>query len=170
MSRPPSQTTPQICRVSDKDLTEIELHSVDSINDLHRTHPEHNRKVQGQRYGLLLRELITGTRPPRPAYTPSANGTPHARRTSAGAKRQSRRLRDTSTPSSSRACAAACAVIALLLLTLALIFYFLVQQGGALRRLTEASRDKEAAAARLSALIRRLQTLAFNLTAARGRT
>ncbi|XP_061621983.1 uncharacterized protein si:dkey-20d21.12 isoform X2 [Phyllopteryx taeniolatus] len=155
MSRPPSQTTPQICRVSDKDLTEIELHSVDSINDLHRTHPEHNRK---------------GTRPPRPAYTPSANGTPHARRTSAGAKRQSRRLRDTSTPSSSRACAAACAVIALLLLTLALIFYFLVQQGGALRRLTEASRDKEAAAARLSALIRRLQTLAFNLTAARGRT
>ncbi len=45
MSRPPSsQTTPQFHRVSDRDLTEIELHSVDSINDLHRTHPEHSHK------------------------------------------------------------------------------------------------------------------------------
>lgn len=45
MSRPPSsQTTPQLYRVSDKDLTEIELHSVDSINDLHRTHHEHSHK------------------------------------------------------------------------------------------------------------------------------
>lgn len=44
MSRPPScQSTPQFYRISDKDLTEIELHSVDSINDLHRTH-EHSRK------------------------------------------------------------------------------------------------------------------------------
>lgn len=45
MSRPSStQTTPQFYRVSDRDLTEIELHSVDSINDLHRTHPEHSHK------------------------------------------------------------------------------------------------------------------------------
>lgn len=45
MSRPPSsQTTPQFYRVSERDLTEIELHSVDSINDLHRTHAEHSHK------------------------------------------------------------------------------------------------------------------------------
>lgn len=45
MSRPPSsQTTPQFYRVSERDLTEIELHSVDSINDLHRTHHEHSHK------------------------------------------------------------------------------------------------------------------------------
>lgn len=44
MSRPPScQSTPQFYRISDKDLTEIELHSVDSINDLHRTH-DHSHK------------------------------------------------------------------------------------------------------------------------------
>lgn len=44
MSRPPScQSTPQFYRISDKDLTEIELHSVDSINDLHRMH-EHSHK------------------------------------------------------------------------------------------------------------------------------
>lgn len=45
MSRPPSsQTTPQLHRISDKDLSEIELHSVDSINDLHRTQHEHSHK------------------------------------------------------------------------------------------------------------------------------
>lgn len=45
----PSPTTPVFfTRISDRDLTEIELHSVESINDLHRTHPEHNHK--GTRY------------------------------------------------------------------------------------------------------------------------
>lgn len=45
MSRPPSsQTTPQFQRVSERDLTEIELHSVDSISDLHRTHHDHSHK------------------------------------------------------------------------------------------------------------------------------
>lgn len=31
---------PAFVRVSDRDLTEIELHSVESISDLHRTHSE----------------------------------------------------------------------------------------------------------------------------------
>uniref|UniRef100_A0A3B4UTA8 Si:dkey-20d21.12 n=1 Tax=Seriola dumerili TaxID=41447 RepID=A0A3B4UTA8_SERDU len=134
MSRPPSsQTTPQLYRVSDRDLTEIELHSVDSINDLHRTHHEHK------------------TRPPRPAYTPSPNGNLFTRDITAVNQRgppvssqwQSH-LQDMLTPSSSRAYALGCAIITLLLLTVFLIFYFL-QQGGAIRMLTEAVREKEAA-------------------------
>ncbi|KAM9830342.1 uncharacterized protein si:dkey-20d21.12 [Syngnathus typhle] len=153
MSRTSSQTTLQTYRVNDKDLTEIELHSVDSINDLHRTHPEHNHK---------------GTKPPRPAYTPSVNGTlqaHHMRCVSAGPGWQ-----DSLAPSSWRAYAIACVVITLLLLTLALIFYFLVQQGNAVQRLTEALKEKEAAATQLSVLIQQLQVLTLNLTATRGRT
>uniref|UniRef100_A0A3Q2GH78 Si:dkey-20d21.12 n=1 Tax=Cyprinodon variegatus TaxID=28743 RepID=A0A3Q2GH78_CYPVA len=116
MSRPPSsQTTPQFYRVSERDLTEIELHSVDSINDLHRTHAEHSHK----------------TKPPRPAYTPSPNGnlfTHGAAGSQRGPSLNSkwqRRLQDMLTPSSSRAYAMGCAIITLLLLTVLLIFYFL---------------------------------------------
>uniref|UniRef100_A0A3Q0SH28 Si:dkey-20d21.12 n=1 Tax=Amphilophus citrinellus TaxID=61819 RepID=A0A3Q0SH28_AMPCI len=136
MSRPPStQTTPQFYRVSDRDLTEIELHSVDSINDLHRTHPEHSHKM----------------RPPRPAYTPSPNGNlctcdmaAANQRGHPVSKKWQSRLQDMLTPSSSRAYAMGCAIITLLLLTVLLIFYFL-QQGSAIRMLTEAVREKEAA-------------------------
>ncbi|XP_051280472.1 uncharacterized protein si:dkey-20d21.12 [Dicentrarchus labrax] len=163
MSRPPSsQTTPQFHRVSDRDLTEIELHSVDSINDLHRTHHEHSHKVM---------------RPPRPAYTPSPNGNLYTCDVTAvnqgghpvSSKWQSR-LQDMLTPSSSRAYAMGCAIITLLLLTVLLIFYFLVQQGGAVRMLTEALKEKEAAATELSLLIQELQALRRNLTATRGGT
>ncbi|KAI3357257.1 hypothetical protein L3Q82_015704 [Scortum barcoo] len=163
MSRPPSsQTTPQLYRVSDRDLTEIELHSVDSINDLHRTHHEHSQK---------------GMKPPRPAYTPSPNGNLYTCDVTAvnqkghtiGSKWQSR-LQDMLMPSSSRAYAMGCAIITLLLLTVLLIFYFLVQQGGTVRMLTEAVREKEAAATELSLLIQELQALRHNLTAIRRGT
>ncbi|XP_068589109.1 uncharacterized protein si:dkey-20d21.12 [Cebidichthys violaceus] len=161
MSRPPSsQTTPQFYRVSDRDLTEIELHSVDSINDLHRTHPE-----------------LKGMRPPRPAYSPSSNGnlytsdttTVNQRGRPISSKWQSR-LQDMLTPSSSHAYAMGCAIITLLLLTVLLIFYFLVQQGGAVRTLTEAVKEKEASATQLSLLIQELQALRHSLTAMRGGT
>ncbi|XP_034445665.1 uncharacterized protein si:dkey-20d21.12 [Hippoglossus hippoglossus] len=162
MSRPPSQTTPQFYRVSERDLTEIELHSVDSINDLHRTHPEHSHK---------------GVRPPRPAYTPSSNGnlytcdpTGVSQRGHPVSSKWQSRLQDMLTPSSSRAYAMGCAIITLLLLTVFLIFYFLVQQGGAIQMLTEAVKEKEAAASELSLLIQELQALRHNLTARRGET
>lgn len=45
-----------------------------------------------------------------------------------------------------------------------------VQQGGAVRMLTEAVREKEAAATELSLLIQELQALRHNLTAMRGGT
>ncbi|XP_037334447.2 uncharacterized protein si:dkey-20d21.12 isoform X2 [Pungitius pungitius] len=163
MSRPPSsQATPQFYRVSDRDLTEIELHSVDSINDLHRIHPELSHK---------------GARPPRPAYSPSSNGnlytsdmtTVNQRGRPLSSKWQSR-LQDLLTPSSSHAYAMGCAIITLLLITVLLIFYFLVQQGGAVQRLTEAVREKQAASTQLSQLIQELQALRHNLTALRGGT
>ncbi|XP_061889825.1 uncharacterized protein si:dkey-20d21.12 [Entelurus aequoreus] len=157
MSRPPSsQTTPQTYRVNDRDLTEIELHSVDSINDLHRTHPEHNHK---------------GSRPPRPTYTPSVNG--HVRHmTGVGGPggQWPSGVQDMLSGSSSRVYAMACGVTTLLLITLLLMFYFLVQQGSVLWRLTGAVRDKEATTAELSLLIQQLQQLTRNLTASRGRT
>ncbi|XP_054464403.1 LOW QUALITY PROTEIN: uncharacterized protein si:dkey-20d21.12 [Anoplopoma fimbria] len=162
MSRPPSsQTTPTSYRVSDRDLTEIELHSVDSINDLHRTHPELSHK---------------GIRPPVPP-SPSSNGnlytidmtTVNQRGRPVSSKWQSR-LQDMLTPSSSHAYAMGCAIITLLLITVLLIFYFLVQQGGAVRMLTEAVKEKEAAARQLSQLIQELQALRHNLTALRGET
>ncbi|XP_035991176.1 uncharacterized protein si:dkey-20d21.12 [Fundulus heteroclitus] len=163
MSRPPSsQTTPQFYRVSERDLTEIELHSVDSINDLHRTHPEHSHK---------------GMRPPRPTYTPSPNGnlrthdgTAVSQRGHPLSSKWQRRLQDMLTPSSSRAYAMGCAIITLLLLTVLLIFYFLVQQGSAIRMLTEAMKEKEAAARELTLLIQELQELRRNMTAMRRGT
>lgn len=43
-----------------------------------------------------------------------------------------------------------------------------VQQGGAVHRLTEALKEREAAATELSLLIQELQALRHNLTALRG--
>ncbi|XP_035805077.1 uncharacterized protein si:dkey-20d21.12 [Amphiprion ocellaris] len=163
MSRPPSsQNTPQSYRVSDRDLTEIELHSVDSISDLHRTHYEHSHK---------------GMRLPRPGYTPSPNGNVFLADVAAVNQRGRLissqwqiRLQDMLTPSSSRAYIMGCALITLLLLTVLLIFYFIVHQGGLIWTLTEAVKEKEAAASELSLLIQELQTLRLNLTSSRGRT
>ncbi|CAL9702811.1 unnamed protein product [Knipowitschia caucasica] len=159
MSRPPSSPpTPQFYRVSERDLTEIELHSVDSINDLHRTHTDHSHKV----------------RPPRPPYTPSPNGNLPSfdafavNQTAQPISSWQKRLQDMLTPSSSRAYALGCAIITLLLLTVLLIFYFLVQQGGAIRMLTEAVREKKTAVTELTLLIQELHNLKHNLTALNG--
>ncbi|KAM9506674.1 uncharacterized protein ACWYII_048380 isoform 2-T3 [Salvelinus alpinus] len=158
--QPPSPTTPVFfTRISDRDLTEIELHSVESINDLHRTHPEHNHK--GSR------------RPPLPP-APSTNGNLHLRDRpvvyQTGHPMRSRwqsTLRDLLMPTSFRY-TMGCAVTSLTLLTLLLIFCFLVQQGSALRSLTEAVRERQAAALEVSQLIQELQALRHNLTAITG--
>ena len=76
--------------------------------------------------------VISGMRPPRPAYSPSSNGNLYMSDMTAvnqrghpvSSKWQSR-LQDMLTPSSSRAYAMGCAIITLLLLTVLLIFYFL---------------------------------------------
>ncbi|XP_055787946.1 uncharacterized protein si:dkey-20d21.12 [Salvelinus fontinalis] len=158
--QPPSPTTPVFfTRISDRDLTEIELHSVESINDLHRTHPEHNHK--GSR------------RPPLPP-APSTNGNLHLRDRpvvyQTGHPMRSRwqsTLRDLLMPTSFRY-TMGCAVTSLMLLTLLLIFCFLVQQGSALRSLTEAVRERQAATLEVSQLIQELQVLRHNLTAITG--
>ncbi|XP_067096393.1 uncharacterized protein si:dkey-20d21.12 [Osmerus mordax] len=153
MSQPASSpATPAFVRISDRDLTEIELHSVESINDLHRTHPEqyHNHK---------------GIRRPPPLQIPSSNGIvclPNS--ASANPKRGWGRLVDKLMPSSFRS-GLACAVILFLLLTLILIFYFLVEQGASLRMLTEAVRERQDVAMEISQFIQELQALRHNLTA-----
>ncbi|CAL8368858.1 unnamed protein product [Lota lota] len=163
MSRPPStHTTPQSFRISERDLTEIQLHSVDSINDLHRVHPEHGHR---------------GMRPPLlPAHSPSPNGNLcfHGR-TDVNQTGQpisgkwQKHLGDTWRSGSSRVYAAACGVIMFLLLMLFVAVYFLVQQGGAIRMLTEAMREKQDVSMEISKLIQELQALMHNLTALRDR-
>ncbi|XP_056131158.1 uncharacterized protein si:dkey-20d21.12 [Lampris incognitus] len=164
MSRPPSsQTTPQFYRVSDRDLTEIELHSVDSINDLHRIHPEHSHK---------------GMRPPRPlSHPPSPNGNLYFTQGAAAVNQRAHpinrkwqsRLQDMVTPSSTRSTKAmGCAIISLLLLTAMLILCFIVQQGGALQMLTEAVREKQVVSTEISQLMQELLAIRHNLTVLRG--
>lgn len=88
--------------------------------------------VQRSNDDVRIKFIISGIRPPRPAYTPSPNGNPHMCEMIAvnqsshpvSSKWQSR-LQDMLTPSSSRAYAMGCAIITLLLLTVFLIFYFL---------------------------------------------
>ncbi|KAL1021383.1 hypothetical protein UPYG_G00012600 [Umbra pygmaea] len=155
---PPSPTTPVFCtRISDRDLTEIELHSVESINDLHRTHPEHNHKGN--------RRL-----PPPPAISTNGNlnfrDTPLVCQTGYPIRsRWQRTLRDLLKPTSFGYIMVV-AVIALMLLTL--IFYFLVQQSSALWSLTEAVKERTAAIVEFSQLIQELKALRRNLTALTG--
>ncbi|KAG9270919.1 hypothetical protein AMEX_G15930 [Astyanax mexicanus] len=151
-----SPTPPSFLRVSDKDLTEIELHSADSISDLHRIHTEQHSKV----------------RPPRPR-PPSTNGniqmlerpvvfqTGHQRRRS-----HLNQLSDVCNPSKQRYCVT-CAAVFLILLTLILIFSFL-EQSGALNRLSEEVKHSQETAEELSALIQELQALCRNLTFSRS--
>lgn len=95
------------------------------------THVEPATKVHTHRHWWMLC-MISGMRPPRPAYTPSPNGNLYTCDATAvnqrghpvSSKWQSR-LQDMLTPSSSRAYAMGCAIITLLLLTVLLIFYFL---------------------------------------------
>ncbi|XP_072536950.1 uncharacterized protein [Salminus brasiliensis] len=148
---------PAFVRVSDKDLTEIELHSVDSISDLHRTHTEQHSK---------------GIRPPRP-QPPSTNGnfqmldrpvvfqTGHQRRRS-----HLNQLSNVCIPTRWRY-SLMCAAAFLILLTLILIFTFLVQQSSALHRLSEEVRQRQETAEEISLLIQELQALHRNLTSPR---
>ncbi|KTF85963.1 hypothetical protein cypCar_00033102 [Cyprinus carpio] len=62
MKSTPPPPPPVFIRVSERDLTEIELHSVDSINDLHRTHSEQHSKG-----------ISSCVQPPRPP-PPTSNG------------------------------------------------------------------------------------------------
>ncbi|XP_076860073.1 uncharacterized protein LOC143513032 [Brachyhypopomus gauderio] len=146
-------------QISDKDLTEIELHSVDSISDLHRTHPEQHGK---------------GSRPPRPR-PPSINGklqtldrpvacqTGHRMRTS-----RLKQLSSTCVPFTWRY-SVACVAVILVLITLILIFSFLVQQSRALHTLSEMVSQRQETAEEISILVQELQDLRRNLTTSRDR-
>ncbi|XP_046728100.1 uncharacterized protein si:dkey-20d21.12 isoform X2 [Silurus meridionalis] len=119
--------------ISDKDMTEIELHSVDSISDLHRTHTEQHSK---------------GVRPPRP-QPPSINGNlrmidrPIVCQTGYRIRRSHlSQLSDMWTSSKWCYCLI-CVAVMLILLIVILIFSFLVQQNRTLQRLVEELRERQ---------------------------
>ncbi|MCI4380674.1 hypothetical protein PGIGA_G00242870 [Pangasianodon gigas] len=148
---PPSAFVP----ISDKDMTEIELYSVDSISDLHRTHPEQQSK---------------GVRPPRP-QPPSINGNlqmidrPVVCQTGYRMRRSHlSQLRDMWTSSKCRY-SFTCVAVMLILLTVILIFSFLVQQRRTLHRLAEALRQRQETTDEMSIIFQELQALRRNLTA-----
>ncbi|KAK9970483.1 hypothetical protein ABG768_026426 [Culter alburnus] len=148
---------PAFVRVSERDLTEIELHSVDSINDLHRTHSEQHSK---------------GVQPPRPP-PPSTNGNLQMQdravvyQTGQPVRRPCvSRLNDICT-STRRHYFLACAAIIAFLLTLILIFSFLVQQSSALHTLLEMVKQKQETAEDISQLLQQLHKLHINLTGQR---
>ncbi|KAG9332447.1 hypothetical protein JZ751_014545 [Albula glossodonta] len=115
MTKTTPSPTPEFFRISDRDLTEIELHSVDSINDLHRSHPDQAHK---------------GSRRPHPQI-PSTNGNlqihdmPVVCRPGYSKRRQwYKRLCGCCTPTVCRY-ACGCAAISLMFMTLLIIFFFL---------------------------------------------
>ncbi|XP_059358774.1 uncharacterized protein si:dkey-20d21.12 isoform X2 [Carassius carassius] len=150
----PPPPPPVFVRVSEHDLTEIELHSVDSINDLHRTHSEQHSKV---------------VQPPRPP-PPTSNGNLQMQdrgvvyQTGQPVRRPCvSRLNDMCT-STRRHYFLACAAIIAFLITLILIFSFLVQQSSALNTLLEIVKQKKETAEEISQLLQELQKLHINLT------
>lgn len=131
---------PAFVRVSERDLTEIELHSVDSINDLHRTHSEqHSKGISSckKTVCMTLKSLLVsttqtylslaGVQPPRPP-PPSSNGNLQMQDRAVvyqtGQPACMSRLNDICT-STRRHYFLACAAIIAFLLILILIFSFL---------------------------------------------
>ncbi|KAJ8394836.1 hypothetical protein AAFF_G00041910 [Aldrovandia affinis] len=158
MMKTAPSSTPDFFRISDRDLTEVELHSVDSINDLHRTHPE---------------QLHKGSRRPYP-QVPSTNGNLHIHSIPvlcqpghSTRRRWCGRIFSYCTPTVCRY-TCGCVAVGLMLMALFVIFLFLVQQGGALRMLSQMAEDRQAASLEISQLIQELQELRRNLTAIKG--
>ncbi|XP_067269779.1 uncharacterized protein si:dkey-20d21.12 [Pseudorasbora parva] len=145
----PPPPPPAFVRVSERDLTEIELHSVDSINDLHRTHSEQHSK---------------GIQPPRPP-PPSTNGNLQMQDQAVvyQTSQPVSRMKDICT-STRRHYFLACAAIVAFLLTLILIFSFLAQQSSVLHTLLEMVKQKQETAEDVSKLLQQLHKLHINLT------
>ncbi|KAG5282654.1 hypothetical protein AALO_G00058400 [Alosa alosa] len=131
--------------LSDGDLTEIQLHSVESINDLHRHHPEQK-----------------GGRPPLHPFSLSSNGnvsTP-VLRTSA---------RQTTRPPHDAVKyyphILICASLSLLLVTLAVILFVIVKQASTVSSLSELLLQNQGHAQEVSELKHKMQLLERNLNA-----
>ncbi|TSO77722.1 hypothetical protein Baya_9689 [Bagarius yarrelli] len=135
-------------------MTEIELHTVDSISDLHRTHTEQHSK---------------GVRPPRP-QPPSINGNPQMMDRPVICQTAYRLKVSQSSRISYlwNSCkwqySLTCMAVMLILLTVILIFSFLVQQSRMLHRLAETLSQRQETTEELSIIFQELQTLRKNLT------
>ncbi|XP_047656079.1 uncharacterized protein si:dkey-20d21.12 [Tachysurus fulvidraco] len=155
LARSPPTPPSAFVHISDKDMTEIELHTVDSISDLHRTHSEQHCK---------------GVRPPRP-QPPSINGNlqmidrPVVCQT--GYRMRGSHLSQLNDMWTSSKCGytLTCVAVVLILLTVILIFSFLVQQSRTLHRLAEALTQRQETTEEISIIFQELQALRKNLTA-----
>ncbi|KAM9476346.1 uncharacterized protein Hap1MRO34_011930 isoform 2-T2 [Clarias gariepinus] len=136
-------------------MTEIELHSVDSISDLHRTHPDQH---------------IKGVRPPRP-HPPSINGNlqmidrPAVCQTGDQMRRSRLSQLNDMWPSSKSRYSLTCVAAVLIFLTVILIFSFLVQQSRTLHWLVETLTQRQETTEEMSFIVQELQALRRNLTA-----
>ncbi|KAK3540281.1 hypothetical protein QTP70_029615, partial [Hemibagrus guttatus] len=155
LARSPPTPPSAFVHITDKDMTEIELHTVDSISDLHRTHPEQHSK---------------GVRPPRP-QPPSINGNLQMidRQVVCHKGYQMRgshlsQLVDMWTSSKCRN-SLTCVALMVILLTIILIFSSLVQQSRTLNRLAEALTQRRETTEEMSIIFQELQALRKNLTA-----
>ncbi|KAL4655390.1 hypothetical protein GN956_G5207 [Arapaima gigas] len=150
--------TPAFVRINDQDLTEIELHSVESINDLHRTNTEHFNK---------------GSTQIQPAGHSNNGVVQEAGHQAVYTTSYSKRPWWYSVPfnfCTTTACRYSCACLAvtLVLVILSLIFSFLVQQSSALRALSQGMSDRQESVLEISRLLQELQELRRNLTTSRG--
>ncbi|KAG5838508.1 uncharacterized protein si:dkey-20d21.12 [Anguilla anguilla] len=158
MVNTPPSPAPAFFRISDRDLTEVELHSVDSINDLHRTHSQ---------------QLHKGSRQLHPQGPPT-NGNLQVYNMpvicQTGYPRRRRWYKWLCRCCKSTACRYTwgCVVVSLMLMTLFVIFFFLIQQDSALRMLSQVVQDRQATSLEISQLIQELQELRRNLTAIKG--
>lgn len=122
-----------LCRYKHTSQTQLQRNTPTSNTDIMiHIHTNTASKAHSNRHWLTPLCVISGVRPPRPAYTPSLNGNLYtcdmpgtSQRDHPVSSKWQRRLQDMLTPSSSRAYAMGCAIITLLLLTVLLIFYFL---------------------------------------------
>ncbi|KAL2103870.1 hypothetical protein ACEWY4_000738 [Coilia grayii] len=134
--------------ISDRDLTEIQLHSVESINDIHRNHSEQSRKV-------------SISRPPPVPFTPPPNGNVPSPVLNPSARHAKQPSSETPKYQPPRILIFAC--LAFLFITLAVILFVVVKQAITVSYLSEVLLQHQGHFQEVSALKHKLQLLERNL-------
>ncbi|XP_042563618.1 uncharacterized protein si:dkey-20d21.12 isoform X2 [Clupea harengus] len=134
--------------LSDGDLTEIQLHSVESINDLHRNHSEQPQKASGGRPPLLPFALPSNGNVSTSVLRPSARQTNQP--PNEAQKYYPRIL--------------IYASLSLLLITLAVILFVVVKQASTVSSLSEVLLQHLGQFQEVSQLKHKLQLLERNLS------
>ncbi|XP_066553656.1 uncharacterized protein LOC136730012 [Amia ocellicauda] len=161
MTKAPPSPTGGFVRINDRDLSEIELHSVESINDLlgFNSSPDPLAKTQPGRQPCLQGISTNGNLPAPDEPVVCQTGYPMRRRWGGCCA--------CCTPPVCR-CLWVVVAVSLLLLCLSLIFYFLAQQSESLYRISQAVWERKSTARQIDELLLSLQELRHNLSSTRG--